>query len=1155
MATKYNDIIKLRGGKAAYSITDEKSGEWDSFIPNKQFNEVLRTILKSVRGNDIDNHKSFWIEGTYGTGKSHAAAVISHLLCDDVKTVSRWVEYEYKEEKYAQLRGAFYSLRNEKRLLAVKLKGLHAMSHSSDLVPVLQKAVVDTLNANNISIHVRTDYQTYIDHIKNNPGFWDHLIKSNTSLSGIVSSRDDLIHNLEDVDIDTFHTIGEVLRQSSLDVRMDISNMVQWLVDVQAKLREMGTYHGLLIVWDEFTDVMADAIGLSVLKELQNIAELFMNTENDSFLLLVSHPSAFDKMSQEQSKQTDGRYHRMKYNMESVSAFRIMSRKLEVVDSERHNTMCRQFYADHEELLDLFVLASNDPQSTRKDLKNLYPMHPGTANLATHYATVVGSSSRSVFEFLGQNEAIRDFLDNEEHFSNHDTITADYLWDYVLKVFQGDVQNYSAVTERYNSYVSNVEARGAAYSAIFKGVLLLNAFNNLSGEHNNGLITPSEENVQRLFEGTRYADQVDEVLEWFNSDGVIQRSPLGLFSVQFSALPSGEIENKKSVMRNVEFCVTSKIIDFATEEAARIVEKKMMPKVIRPYQYRFYSDTTNESSLRSQIKNGRKATKSSHLFFAILVSRDNNELAALRIFAEKCAKDDDKDLKNIVFIVMDAVFGTLEYDRFIEYQANYSCASSHGFIDQTASYRDNAIQMVKEWLETMLRSNATFYINGHENQPFSMNKLSKMVNENVSPILFPYGPDAHDLLRQKAPATFWKMQNSKEMVRTMLFANTMTDIQEVTAQMRPLQHLLQDCLNDNLEWRKDCPSEHPFKVVCDKVSNTIKSADKNLSFNFNEKFSYLTKAPFGLYSNFAAMGMMAFALRPWVNKIFDMQGKPRDANALIDDVVMLFKVWDDGKSDSKLSFKFQTPEEGRLCKELIGLFGLNGATSRYKDVTSLKDARFAITGDFLDKRKAPLWVIKYVPQSSLNKVDTSLHISDEMKTLVDNIVKICSVSDLRNPALVTDTLHLIDMWHIEMRNVLNIPTVFADGLKAYLIQLTLVNIKEDEVDKVIDYITKHLQSSVGLWSEEEVSGKAKDWVLENVRNTEPLAVDRRVNGTNIYTGNQNDVNEEGMNETIASKRSQAKARIAAIDNIDDAKSILNKLCEGNYVWVLDLINE
>ena len=111
MATKYDDIIKLRGGKAAYDIAEEKQGEWISFIPNEQFNSVLRTVIKSVRGNDIDNHKSFWINGTYGTGKSHAVAVISHLLGDDVEDIRNWVDYEYKESKFDSIRQAIYSRR------------------------------------------------------------------------------------------------------------------------------------------------------------------------------------------------------------------------------------------------------------------------------------------------------------------------------------------------------------------------------------------------------------------------------------------------------------------------------------------------------------------------------------------------------------------------------------------------------------------------------------------------------------------------------------------------------------------------------------------------------------------------------------------------------------------------------------------------------------------------------------------------------------------------------------------------------------------------------------------------------------------------------------------------------------------------------------
>ena len=115
-----------------------------------------------------------------------------------------------------------------------------------------------------------------------------------------------------------------------------------------------------------------------------------------------------------------------------------------------------------------------------------------------------------------------------------------------------------------------------------------------------------------------------------------------------------------------------------------------------------------------------------------------------------------------------------------------------------------------------------------------------------------------------------------------------------------------------------------------------------------------------------------------------MQGKPRDKNALIDDIVWLFKVWDDKKSNSKLNFKFQTPEERRLCKDFISLFGLNNKNNVYSDVTSLKDARYAITSDFLGKKGYPLWTVKYATENAFAKLPVSMTITDDERKLLSD---------------------------------------------------------------------------------------------------------------------------------------------------------------------------
>ena len=1122
MATTYNDIIKRRSGRAAYSIEEEKEGQWTSFIPNEQFNSVLRTVLKSVRGNDIDSHKSFWINGTYGTGKSHAVAVITHLLCDPVEAIVDWVNLEYKEEKFKLIRDQIYSLRKTKRLLPVKLEGLHDMAHASDLPLVLQSGVVKALKNKNIELVVDTDYDQLIAHVEQNEVIWEDLISRFAELRSVAPTREKLIEKLQSKDMGTFQKAKATQRDANMHVVLNQENIGEWLVEVQEQLRGRTPYNGLLILWDEFTDVMEDSVGIPVLKALQKIAHKFANEENDSFIFLISHPSAFNKLGNEETKQTDGRYHRMKYNMESVSAFKIMSRKFEIVDPERHESMRNYFYTINSQLLDLYTAKSNDQQETRNDLLNLFPLHPATANLATHYATVVGSSSRSVFEFIGQNDAMESFLTSESAFANRHTVTADYLWDFVLKVFQDDVTNYAAVTERFNTYREMVSNHSEGAFAIFKGVLLLNAFNNIAGENNNDLVTPTEGNVINLFTGTQFEPEIKEVLNWFNEQSIIQRTPGGIFSVQFSALPSHEIENfKKSLRENSDkFKYTSSILKFG-DTASTYFEKKYLQKNIRPYSYGFFSEAINDSYLKDQIKRAKRDSRPSNLFLALMFAKNNAELAHMRQVAEdasQAAIGDDKDLRDIIFLVFDTTFGDKEYDRFIEYMANYSAAQSHGFLEQVNAHENHAKGMIKEWMENAQRGNATAYFNG-ENAPISVKHLSSMLNGIIAPRIFPSGPDAVEELRRKAPSTFWKPQVSKEIIRSFMFFTSKNEIVNLAGQMRPVQYLLQDAVDDYFAWKEDMPAGHPFKAVFDFIQSKIKYADKSQLFNFVDKFDDLRKPPYGLSANYASAAMVAFALRGWENKIFDVVGKPIDKIALVDIIADLFNVWDKGKNSNKLSFKFQTPEENKLCKILVKTFKLDKLQG-YNDISSLKDARYAITCSLLEEKGYPLWSLKYMDDKFVNSHPVII-MNDDLRRMLDNVVEICSTIETKNPPLIKDTLVLLENYRFDIPDILSKPGNFQNGFENFMRMQPKVELRESEIDQAYDYIKKHLESTVGYWTEDEVKNALKEWRIEE---NELIAEERR-----------REEEEQRREEEEARRRQEEKERRRLLEEAKNAK--------------------
>ena len=92
MATKYSDFIHLQNFLPVYDILEEGVSSWQSFIPTAQFNEMLQRSLTAITSSEISKRRSIWVRGTFGTGKSHASAVVKHLLCDDFDSIKTYIE-------------------------------------------------------------------------------------------------------------------------------------------------------------------------------------------------------------------------------------------------------------------------------------------------------------------------------------------------------------------------------------------------------------------------------------------------------------------------------------------------------------------------------------------------------------------------------------------------------------------------------------------------------------------------------------------------------------------------------------------------------------------------------------------------------------------------------------------------------------------------------------------------------------------------------------------------------------------------------------------------------------------------------------------------------------------------------------------------------
>lgn len=1058
MAIKYNDIVTLRSMRPAYNIKNEGPDDWKTFIANDQFNDLLKKTISAVRNNDADSHKAIWVAGTYGSGKSHAGAVLKHLLCDEVKDIADYVNEEYGEEKYNLLRNSILKLRESKRLFPVSLYGQQAIAHEADLSLQVQKEVIRALKNAGIKLTVQTDFDNYIQHIENEPDLWTMLIANNEVLKSVAPDLKMLKTRLANGDTEVLNRVTMALRNMGINVPIKNSNLKTWIFEVQNELRSLGVYDGLLIIWDEFTDVMRSDLGVPLLKILQEIAEDMMNPENDTYFLFLSHPSALNSLKEAEREQTRGRYHYVIYNMEPVSAFRIMSKKFVIVDKVLYNQRQEYFCSLHQELLSAFASSSTDPVQTQKDLANLFPVHPSTANLATYFAREAGSSSRSVFEFLACDE-VKAFFDNEDAYADKDTVTPNYLWDYVQEYFESDTARFGAVTERYNSHHLAVEAQGDDYLAVFKGILLLNALNNIA---NNDSVTPSEENIYNLFEGTPIYNNVGEILDYFNEKSIIQRQPNGNFSILFTALPTDEIQKIKEELKLTTFLFAEQVINFG--DTAKNFMDKNLSQVARPLEFQFFSLTSNEYTLLNKIENFAKNATSYSVLLAFMVGKTRQDIFELKDIINK--NKQDERFKNICFVLLESPMGEKEYERFIEYQANATCAQKHGLANQQKTYTKNASEMISGWLGEIRSGNVTFCLRDDE-LPISGTRLASTINNSIAPAIFTSGPEALEIIRTRSSNTFWRKSSVKATVDNVLSFHTKEDIiAKCGGPAKHVEYLLQDSVDDNLEWKSDISSEHPLKKVCDYIQNVFNHTNKNQSFNLGDKLIGLTLPPFGLFQSYAPMAMVAFAMRKYAGKIFDLNGKPRTANHLVDDIVEMFKAWESGKTSPKLNFMFESKEAGAITKNLIKTFKLN-KLPKYSDVSSLTDERWAMTHEYSASVGYPLWSLKYVSECS-----------DENRELIDGIIKVITESEsVKNPQLMSKVAeglkNNIDLGNLLLESANN----FESGFKNYVMTLEYINMTEPEFAEAKQFLEGHLEGTIGLWTERGVEDTLKNWRL------------------------------------------------------------------------------
>ena len=120
--------------------------------------------------------------------------MLKHLLCDPVDEIEEYVQDEYKDASHASLRNSIMQLRSEKRLFPVQMYGIQQMAYEADLSYQIQCEVTNALREAGIHLTVQTDFDKYVEHIENDPDFWQMRIDRNEMLRSVAPDLNKLKH-------------------------------------------------------------------------------------------------------------------------------------------------------------------------------------------------------------------------------------------------------------------------------------------------------------------------------------------------------------------------------------------------------------------------------------------------------------------------------------------------------------------------------------------------------------------------------------------------------------------------------------------------------------------------------------------------------------------------------------------------------------------------------------------------------------------------------------------------------------------------------------------------------------------------------------------------------------------------------------------------
>ena len=1076
---KYNKYIELRPGYESVvdiGSEDRNPNLWQEYIVHDDMKTAVEKICDSFKMEDPNQRRSFWIHGTYGTGKSYAAIVLKHLFTDDVKNIEAFFD---RKKLLQPLKNKFLSVRNkgDGDFLVVWKSGCTGITTGIQLMMEMEMSIRKALEQKfgDKAYYGRQSLVNEAQRIVTDSAYNWTAIFSEPSyrLEDDYNDFDQFSQDVLDGDIKACNTVAKICRDKGWAMFDSVENFESWLADIIAenKLKDKG----IVFVWDEFTDFIRQSGDDNVLQRLSEYCK-----KQPFFMFLIVHvdTSWVSTLGEDTYKRIMHRYHELEFHITESAAYEMMGESIlckagmqDTWDSMR-NELVKGIIADFDEV----------SYGLKEDqIKHLCPIHPMTLTLLTKVSGNFAAASRTLFSFMkdqAKSEQQVGFLHYIETNGPDDWrwLTIDYLWDYFFGA-DSDIRGFSQDARRaHQLYIQKktlVEDNDYLHR-VFKASLLLIAIMSTDRvtytKGGAGKVDATRSTLRKCFVGQLSEKQVDEFLQIIHDNNILLVAPISGSKDARIELPYGrnlekfDIRLEEIQKRHTRYALFGKNTEFS-----KSIEDKIWSKTDATFGRMSIAACTEDTNSLNQRFTELQQDLVHNSFkiglLTVIISEESHYASAQTKLQEYISRD---KTERLVFCVLKKELSAQTLEDWHRAKTHYELANEDGSIGSKNKYEQEMGNILGTWSSLATDDQlAAFYKDKTYPSVYGCGDLMRRIKSDVIFSVFPYAPE------QIVPTNtaYKRSQESAALAGVVR--------ESKTAQIKSIEQgviISKVWDSETIEALEMATGTNGAKAIAGLAKLIHSKMTQGAKIRLDELWLELQKQPFGYYNTLACAYLLGFVFRHWLNSEFnwvnsDSNPFPLNQNNL---ATMINNICQDKVSNNTLSSGSEIWQNFKPYLEKV--FGLLP-----NEVPNEERARHFLIKKITESG-APLWSLKYVDDTNLGSHENKA----AYDVIIDNLCLFALNQDDQEDVMAKVVSQFTGKGKVRQILSANFSddSVRYSAFKKFIIASAgeelaslIVKLKLNDND-LFDSVRRLMQSATNTWQEEQVQDKLVDLLLE-----------------------------------------------------------------------------